>query len=860
MAEDHRHHGQAQRANLDDNAPVFEGTNKEGQYSFSYDENSVAGKVLGTVTAKDADGEAVTYSIKSGNTNGWFAIDAKTGVITLTAEGATAAANDFEVEANVHSLVVTATEEAGLGGVKTTDITVKLNEQNLDDNAPVFEGTNKEGQYSFSYDENSVAGKVLGTVTAKDADGEAVTYSIKSGNTNGWFAIDAKTGVITLTAEGATAAANDFEVEANVHSLVVTATEEAGLGGVKTTDITVKLNEQNLDDNAPVFEGTNKEGQYSFSYDENSVAGKVLGTVTAKDADGEAVTYSIKSGNTNGWFAIDAKTGVITLTAEGATAAANDFEVEANVHSLVVTATEEAGLGGVKTTDITVKLNEQNLDDNAPVFEGTNKEGQYSFSYDENSVAGKVLGTVTAKDADGEAVTYSIKSGNTNGWFAIDAKTGVITLTAEGATAAANDFEVEANVHSLVVTATEEAGLGGVKTTDITVKLNEQNLDDNAPVFEGTNKEGQYSFSYDENSVAGKVLGTVTAKDADGEAVTYSIKSGNTNGWFAIDAKTGVITLTAEGATAAANDFEVEANVHSLVVTATEEAGLGGVKTTDITVKLNEQNLDDNAPVFEGTNKEGQYSFSYDENSVAGKVLGTVTAKDADGEAVTYSIKSGNTNGWFAIDAKTGVITLTAEGATAAANDFEVEANVHSLVVTATEEAGLGGVKTTDITVKLNEQNLDDNAPVFEGTNKEGQYSFSYDENSVAGKVLGTVTAKDADGEAVTYSIKSGNTNGWFAIDAKTGVITLTAEGATAAANDFEVEANVHSLVVTATEEAGLGGVKTTDITVKLNEQNLDDNAPVFEGTNKEGQYSFSYDENSVAGKVLGTVTARRRR
>ncbi len=843
--------------NLDDNAPVFEGTNKEGQYSFSYDENSVAGKVLGTVTAKDADGEAVTYSIKSGNTNGWFAIDAKTGVITLTAEGAKAAANDFEVEANVHSLVVTATEEAGLGGVQTTDITVKLNEQNLDDNAPVFEGTNKEGQYSFSYDENSVAGKVLGTVTAKDADGEAVTYSIKSGNTNGWFAIDAKTGVITLTAEGAKAAANDFEVEANVHSLVVTATEEAGLGGVQTTDITVKLNEQNLDDNAPVFEGTNKEGQYSFSYDENSVAGKVLGTVTAKDADGEAVTYSIKSGNTNGWFAIDAKTGVITLTAEGAKAAANDFEVEANVHSLVVTATEEAGLGGVQTTDITVKLNEQNLDDNAPVFEGTNKEGQYSFSYDENSVAGKVLGTVTAKDADGEAVTYSIKSGNTNGWFAIDAKTGVITLTAEGAKAAANDFEVEANVHSLVVTATEEAGLGGVQTTDITVKLNEQNLDDNAPVFEGTNKEGQYSFSYDENSVAGKVLGTVTAKDADGEAVTYSIKSGNTNGWFAIDAKTGVITLTAEGAKAAANDFEVEANVHSLVVTATEEAGLGGVQTTDITVKLNEQNLDDNAPVFEGTNKEGQYSFSYDENSVAGKVLGTVTAKDADGEAVTYSIKSGNTNGWFAIDAKTGVITLTAEGAKAAANDFEVEANVHSLVVTATEEAGLGGVQTTDITVKLNEQNLDDNAPVFEGTNKEGQYSFSYDENSVAGKVLGTVTAKDADGEAVTYSIKSGNTNGWFAIDAKTGVITLTAKGANELANDFEVEANVHSLVVTATEEAGLGGVQTTDITVKLNEQNLDDNAPVFEGTNKEGQYSFSYDENSVAGKVLGTVTAK---
>ncbi|HGF7193018.1 TPA: cadherin repeat domain-containing protein, partial [Vibrio cholerae] len=147
------------------------------------------------------------------------------------------------------------------------------------------------------------------------------------------------------------------------------------------------------------------------------------------------------------------------------------------------------------------------------------------------------------------------------------------------------------------------------------------------------------------------------------------------------------------------------------------------------------------------------------------------------------------------------------------------------------EDAGLGGVKTTDITVKLNEQNLDDNAPVFEGTNKEGQYSFNYDENSAADTVLGTVKASDADQETVTYSIKSGNDNGWFAINATTGVITLTAKGAEAAANDFEALANVHSLVVTATEAVGLGGVKTTDITVKLNEQNLDDNAPKFEGT-----------------------------
>ncbi|EEN98607.1 hypothetical protein VCG_002442 [Vibrio cholerae 12129(1)] len=791
----------------------------------------------------DLDGEALQYTfVHSNNTrsttseDGAFSIDPGTGKITVL--------DTTKLDYESATSIVLKVETTDGVNKDTADITLNLT--NVNDSDTVF---TKESE-TFNYAEGTAAGVTLGKVTATDADGDSISYSIAQEHNvyaaddvnkeRPFYQVDAN-GNVSLTEAGEKAFTNDYESGRNTHTITVTATGTDGSGADTTDTIEVTLNETNIDDNAPKFEGTT-DGEYSFSYDENSAADTVLGTVKATDADKETVTYSIKSGNDNGWFAIDATTGVITLTAKGAEAAANDFEALANVHSLVVTATEDAGLGGVKTTDITVKLNEQNLDDNAPKFEGTT-DGEYSFSYDENSAADTVLGTVKATDADKETVTYSIKSGNDNGWFAIDATTGVITLTAKGAEAAANDFEALANVHSLVVTATEDAGLGGVKTTDITVKLSEQNLDDNAPKFEGTT-DGEYSFSYDENSAADTILGTVKATDADKETVTYSIKSGNDNGWFAIDATTGVITLTAKGAEAAANDFEALANVHSLVVTATEDAGLGGVKTTDITVKLSEQNIDDNAPKFEGTT-DGEYSFSYDENSAADTVLGTVKATDADKETVTYSIKSGNDNGWFAIDATTGVITLTAKGAEAAANDFEALANVHSLVVTATEDAGLGGVKTTDITVKLNEQNLDDNAPKFEGTT-DGEYSFSYDENSAADTVLGTVKATDADKETVTYSIKSGNDNGWFAIDATTGVITLTAKGAEAAANDFEALANVHSLVVTATEDAGLGGVKTTDITVKLNEQNIDEELSIsgLNGANAE----LTVHESNLAG------------
>ncbi|MGT8838606.1 cadherin [Vibrio cholerae] len=556
------------------------------------------------------------------------------------------------------------------------------------------------------------------------------------------------------------------------------------------------------------------------------------------DLDGEHLQYTfVHSNNTrsttseDGAFSIDPATGKITVL--------DTTKVDYESTKSIVLKVETTDGVNTDTADITFNLT--NVNDSDTVFTQESEE----FNYAEGTAAGVTLGTVTATDADGANIEYSIaKEHNVyaaddvkkeHPFYQVDAN-GNVSLTVAGAAAFTNDYETVANQHTITVTATGTDGTTGLGKADtIVVTLKETNIDDNKPVFEGTNKEGQYSFSYDENSAADTVLGTVKATDADKETVTYSIKSGNDNGWFAINATTGVITLTAEGAKALTNDFETLANVHSLVVTATEDAGLGEVKHTDITVKLNEQNIDDNAPEFKNTNPQGEYSFSYDEGRLAGTTLGTVTAVDADNEKVTYSITSGNAEGWFAINPDTGAITLTQKGQDAEANDFERLINEHRLQVTATEVIGLGEVKKTIVNVTLTELNIDDNAPRFENTTN-GQYSFSYDENSAENSVLGTVTAKDADGEAVTYSIKSGNNNGWFAIDATTGVITLTKAGAEAAANDFEALANVHSLVVTATEEAGLGGVKTTDITVKLNEQNIDEalNISGLNGANAE--------------------------
>ena len=51
--------------------------------------------------------------------------------------------------------------------------------------------------------------------------------------------------------------------------------------------------------------------------------------------------------------------------------------------------------------------------------------------------------------------------------------------------------------------------------------------------------------------------------------------------------------------------------------------------------------------------------------------------------------------------------------------------------------------------------------------------AFSVEENSAVGTAVGTVVASDPDGDALTYAITAGNTDGAFAIDAASGALTV---------------------------------------------------------------------------------------
>ncbi|MBK8816569.1 MAG: VCBS repeat-containing protein [Methylococcaceae bacterium] len=199
-------------------------------------------------------------------------------------------------------------------------------------------------------------------------------------------------------------------------------------------------------------------------------------------------------------------------------------------------------------------------------------------------------------------------------------------------------------------------------------------------------------------------------------------------------------------------------------------------------------------------------NFGLNENSLEAVVVGTVTAT---GKApLTYAITAGNSdldgdsNDAFAIDAATGVITVSDSGDL----DFEMSTQFN-LQVKVTDADSFSD--TADIIVKLT--NLDEpgnDRPEIQGAH------FTLPENTAEGTTIGTVIATDADvGDSLTYAITTGNfdpngnSNPAFDIDSATGQIIVNDGGDL----DFEKTPN-YILTVTATDIGGLSNTATITI------------------------------------------------
>ncbi len=260
-----------------------------------------------------------------------------------------------------------------------------------------------------------------------------------------------------------------------------------------------------------------------------------------------------------------------------------------------------------------------------------------------------------------------------------------------------------------------------------------------------------------ENVAADTDIGTFSTTDPDtGNTFTYSLVSGTgstDNSSFTIVSNQLQINNSP--------DFETKSS-YNIRVGTTDQGSLTFEK--QLTIGINDVNENVNETPTDLTLS----ATTVNENVAANTVVGTFSTTDPDtGNTFTYSLVSGTgstDNSSFTIVNNQLQINNSP--------DFETKSS-YNIRVGTTDQGSLTFEKT--LTIGINNVN---EAPVI----TSGQ-SYSLNENTKNGTVVGTVLATDVENNSLaSWAITNGNNLNGFAINATTGVITVN----NTAALDFE--------------------------------------------------------------------------
>ncbi|XP_021371784.1 protocadherin Fat 4-like [Mizuhopecten yessoensis] len=747
---------------VNDNTPAC----PSSTYIYSVAETASSGTTVTTLACTDADGNSLTYTITSGNSEGCFSV---TGAVLTTS-----CALDYDTGSQSYTLAIDVSD-----GTTSSSVTVYISLTAENDNIPTF-----TSNPTVSLAEGTSVGTVVTTYTATDGDlspHNVVSYAITTVTNSGGsslFAIESTSGSIQLVS------ALDYETQ-TTYDITVEATD--GGGTVATGTVTISVT--NVNDNSPIC----NPSTYTATVSETSATGTTVTTLACTDDDtSDTVSYLFVSGNTGTDFALTT-TGEITLS--------NALDYDAGTQSYTLLASASDGTTSVTTT-IAVTVVAEN--EATPAF-----ASNPTTTLAEDAVVGTAITTYTAVDNDAsphDIVSYDITAVTNGGtsYFNIDKTSGNIQL------AQTLDYET-ATSYQLTVVATDGGGLTGTGTVTLSVT----DVNDNAPIC----TPSSHVLTVPENTATSTaVISDLSCTDADaGTTLTYTMTQ-NPDNKFGVT----VSGSTASLVVSASLDYETT-TYYNLQVTVKDGGSpeLSATVTVDVTVGA----VDEGSPVFTSS---GTYALSVGEDTAIGSTLVTVTATDSvdTGDSISYAFVA--TYSKFSLDTNAGTILLVTS------LDFETATN-HQLLVT-----GYDGTTyvTATVTITVNDVN---EVAVFGSST----YTPTFAENQAVGTALVQVTATDGDSSTfgtVAYSISSGDGASYFTIDSSTGIITSTA------VIDYEVNI-IFSMIVQAVD--GVPAL-TAQCLVQVTITDENDNTPTFNPTT----YSVTLSEDSAVTTTVTTVSA----
>jgi len=707
------------------------------------------------VRAVDTDsGEYATfqYSVSGGNGSDYFEINPHSGRVFVT--------DNFLVAPQYH-IVVAATDHGGLQG--TSDVFIHV--QDCPDSTFLFQ----QPFYTISVLENAPRNMLLLSPNLLNTEsGGTVRYNLSL--PNNIFGVNLSSGTLTLTGSLDREAQPFHQLVIQVFDITM---ERLAIGFVNVTLI-------DINDNNPVFINT----PYIAFVEDNITIGDPVIRVSTADQDtglNAVVEYSLL-GNTYGVFNIQPTTGEIHTI---------DLLSEASFTSPVNLTVQAQDMGEQpRSAQTTVTIHV--VDSSAPQFSSS----VYTAEVSENTTLGALVTTVSAvsRSSDG-TVTYTIENGDDLSQFSVGFHSGEVKVSSF------LDYEM-VRTYQLELQA-RDSSVSLATTAILNIRVTDAN--DNPPVF----LLPIYSVSVLENATINRMLTQVNATDMDSgvnQDIDYRLGNNSYPGVFYINQDTGWISLSG------ALDRELmcpfldrdQMCIYDFPALAVDRGTPPLTGSTLIRVAVG--NINDNHPQF----TEDVYSASVREDATAPTFVRFVTALDADGDEVEYSLTDSG-DGRFIVEADTGQITLIS--AITATDPIEFSLNV----------SACDGLLCGFAEVRVSVMDINNHDPVFSSDIYEASVS---EDIEFTGLVL-TVLATDDDrgnNAAITYSIQRSVTI-FFAINATSGQIT------TITLLDRETRSS-YKFQVFAVDGGGRSGQASVVLTIT----DVNDNAPQF----TESSYSIT--------------------
>ncbi len=697
-----------------------------------FDENQI-GDTGVRFSSTDPDGDPVSFvfSATGTATNGKYSIQNGNQLWVSSAL-------DYENDANGSFGIV-----ATANGQTSAAITQNLTIRNINE-APVL-----TGGATASVAEGSAGGTVLKTLTSTDPDQNGIAfgeaghvYSIASGDTSRFEIVGnqlrVKAGVVF-----------DYEA-ATSYNLTLRVRDNNGNSGTLSDDQAFTVNITNVNEspyslvdvNASYGSGASGVvGQIS----DGATAGVLAGiTARATDPDGDTLSYAIVGGNTGDWFTINSSTGVVSVKS------GRTVQYESTTNGQVTL--------NIRASDGSLTVQNNNLTINVlDVNETPTFTSAASASISETAAGGSFVHTITTGDPDKDAALFG-EAGHVLSIAGGSSLFEIVGNQLRTKSGTVLDYDNPVNrTHNLTLQVRDNNGASGYKFANQAFTVNVTNVN------EKPSTPNAFSASVNENN-SGVLLTFGGSVDPEGQGITYSFASGgNPGGLFSINGS-GQLVLNSPLNYEARPTAFTEGYADVKVVATTASGPVSSVRTGRITLlNVNE------AP---GTpSQPGNASIAENATGYAGVTF--TGATDPDGDPVSYVFANSSTvSGKFEIKNGNQLHVRSAF-------DYEATptAGVPTVYAYANGQRSAGGRSLT-----LNVGNVDDNLPTASIARAAGVPATivenAYQPGSNA--LIANVTASDADGDALTYSIVSGNA---------TGALSLNGSGELRIAAGFDYEA-----------------------------------------------------------------------